>query len=141
MTQETKRVPASELTYMRDGLHHLDGQPFTGIAFNLTKDGSLKSELAYRDGLLCGRTREWYATGQPMVDSTYYRGALHGRASEWHRNGQLAEDGEYEYGITLWEKTWDEHGNVTRDVVLQESDPAYQMLLNFRRIYGGDPAA
>ncbi|SEM25163.1 hypothetical protein SAMN05660976_04605 [Nonomuraea pusilla] len=64
-------------------------------------------------------------------------GALHGRAREWHRNGQLAEDGEYEYGITLWAKQWDENGVLEEDYTLTESESDHRTLLHFRALHGG----
>ncbi len=131
-----KRVLASELEYPGDGLYYLDGEPFTGIAFNLAKAGWEKSQIEYRQGLLWGHTTEWYSPGLPMVDSNYFRGALHGRAREWHKNGQIAEDGEYEYGIVLWEKEWDEDGNIIKDYKLKESSRQHQALMLRRKTYG-----
>ncbi|MGW3071324.1 toxin-antitoxin system YwqK family antitoxin [Kitasatospora sp. NPDC001132] len=130
------RVPADRVDYEDDGLHYLDGAPFTGVAFT-EKGGALRSEATYREGLRWGPTKEWYPSGQPMVDSAFVRGALHGRAREWHRNGQLAEDGEYEYGIALWAKQWDENGVLEDDHTLTESNSDHQTLLRFRALYGG----
>ncbi|MEU6014597.1 hypothetical protein ABZ826_11220 [Streptomyces sp. NPDC047515] len=130
------RVPADRVDCKDDGLHYLDDAPFTGVTFT-EKNGALKSEAAYREGLRWGPTKEWYPSGQPMVDSTFERGALHGRAREWHRNGQLAEDGEYEYGIALWAKQWDENGVLEDDCTLTESDSDHRALLHFRALYGG----
>jgi antitoxin component YwqK of YwqJK toxin-antitoxin module len=133
-----KRALARTLEYQEDGLYYLDNEPFTGVAFTLSKDGWEKAEMHYKQGLRWGPTKEWYAPGQPMVDSCFFKGVLHGRAREWHRNGQLAEDGVYEYGITRWEKKWDENGDLESDVVLKESDNAYQALLRQRKLYGED---
>lgn len=131
------RIPLNSLDYHDDDRRfYLNDKLFTGVAFTLNKDGQLKSEVTYRDGQPWGATREWYRTGQPMVDSTYVMGQLHGRAREWHANGQLAEDGEYEYGITLWEKKWDENGRIIDDYQMKESDPDYQTLLHYRTFYG-----
>ena len=134
-----KRVLARELEYPGDGLHYLDGEPFTGIAFSVTKDGFERSQLEYRNGLRWGASKEWYGPDLPKVDATYYKGVLHGRAREWHRNGQLAEDGEYEYGIVLWEKQWDEEGNVTKDYRLTETDRDFETLQRYRTLYQDQP--
>jgi antitoxin component YwqK of YwqJK toxin-antitoxin module len=133
-----RRVPRGELDYdARDGLHYLGGEPFTGIAFTVAPGAEwTKSEVSYQDGLRWGGTREWYAPGVLMVESSFLRDVLHGRAREWHRNGKLAEDGEYAYGIALWARTWDEEGRMLTSRVLEASDPAYARLLDFRRIYG-----
>jgi antitoxin component YwqK of YwqJK toxin-antitoxin module len=58
------------------------------------------------------------------------------RSREWHANGQLAEDGEYEYGIVLWEKQWDENGILTKDYALKEDDQDYRTLLRYRARHG-----
>jgi hypothetical protein len=130
------RIPLDSLDYHdNDRRYYLDDKLFTGVAFTLNKDGKLKSEVTYREGLPWGPTKEWYRTGQPMVDSTLVMGRLHGRAREWHANGQLAEDGEYEYGLTLWEKTWDENGRIVDDYQMKESDPDYQTLQHYRALY------
>lgn len=130
------RVLAKTLDYHEDDdLHYLGDTPFSGTAYTLAKDGRVKAEMDYRDGLRWGATREWYGNDQPMVSSTFYRGVLHGRASEWHANGQIAEDGEYEFGIALWEKHWDEDGKPTKDYRLAESDPNHARVLERRRIY------
>ena len=131
-----KRVKASELEYPGDGFYYLNQIPFTGIAITYSKGNWEKSAISYEEGLRSGPTVEWYQPGQKMIESSYFKGALHGRAQEWHRNGQLAEDGEYEYGITLWEKNWDENGVLKKDYVLKESDQNYQSLLKYRQIYG-----
>ncbi|RJO70103.1 hypothetical protein D5S18_30095 [Nocardia panacis] len=128
------RVPASRIDYGDNGFHCLDGVPFTGVACT-EKDGIIRSEVTYREGLRSGPTKEWYPSGQPMVDSTFARGVLHGRAREWHASGQLAEDGEYEYGIALWEKQWDENGVLEDSYTLTESDSDHQTLLHLRTLY------
>jgi hypothetical protein len=52
----------------------------------------------------------------------------------------LAEEGEYEYGIPLWERKWDEHGVLVEEYTLDKSDSNFGLLQNFRRVYGGDEA-
>lgn len=66
-----KRIPANLLKYPGDGLHYLDEVPFTGLAFYLAKDGFERSQLLYKDGLLSGRTTEWYA---PKIQQPVNRG-------------------------------------------------------------------
>jgi len=61
--------------------------------------------------------------------------ALRSRPPAWP-SGQLAEDGEYEFGIALWEKSWDEEGSVTEDFRLTEADEDFDTLQRYRGIYG-----
>ena len=134
-----ERVLLRDLEYPGDGLYYFNGEPFTGIAYSLTKEGWEKSQAEYREGLRWGPAKEWYGPDKPMVDSYSFKGVLHGRAREWHKNGILAEDGEYEYGITLWEKNWDEEGILKKDYKLKESDNDYQTLQRYRAIYKNNP--
>jgi antitoxin component YwqK of YwqJK toxin-antitoxin module len=131
-----QRVPASSIEYPGDGLSYLDGRPFTGVAYTLGADGAERSQTEYRQGLRWGNTTERYDSGQPMVESVFHKGVLHGRAREGHPNGQLAEDGEHEYGIALWERTWDENGSLEDDFVRAEYDQDHQTLLQYRALYG-----
>lgn len=135
MQEPTKRVPSSELEYPGDGLYYLGNEPFSGFALFIAKDGREKGYAEYLNGLCWGETRETYPEGTPAVEATFFKGVKHGRAREWHRNGHLAEHGEYEYGITLWEKTWSENGAIERDYRLEEGDEAYQRLLEYRALY------
>lgn len=118
-----------------------EGGPFTGVAYTLGPDGEVESEQEFRDGLRWGPCWERYRFGQMYAESDFHRDVLHGRARVWHENGQLAEDGEYEYGIVLWEKKWDEAGALVEEYALTEADGNYSLLQSFRRIYGGGPDA
>jgi antitoxin component YwqK of YwqJK toxin-antitoxin module len=133
-----RRVTLSELEYRDDGLYHLDGAVFTGTIVLIAKDGSGREKgfMECRDGLRWGASREAYPDGSPMVEATHFKGVLHGRAREWHRNGVLAEDGEYEYGLALWVKEWDETGQLVTARQMQEGDSAHARLLAARTLYG-----
>lgn len=135
------RVPAEQLEYPGDGLYYLNGSPFTGIAYRLNSNGTLRSELEYRQGLRWGMSKEWYGPEQPKVEAPYFKGVLHGRAREWHRNGQVAEDGEYEYGIAHWKQEWDENGTLTDEYRLSETEPDFETLRHYRELYGRDSSA
>ena len=74
-----KRAPHQDLTYSGDGLHYLQGTPFTGVGFRLAREGWERSSIEYRDGLRSGALREWYAPGVPMVESTWFKDEI-GRA-------------------------------------------------------------
>jgi antitoxin component YwqK of YwqJK toxin-antitoxin module len=129
-----QRVPRDDLDYDdQAALYYFGGVPFTGVAFTRNDQGGLRSEMSFRDGLPWGAAREWYKSGQPMAEKTTAAGLLHGRAREWHKNGQLAEDGEFEHGIAVWKKAWDEDGHLVDEYRVQEADPDYQTLLENRR--------
>lgn len=133
-----KRIPMSKLAYPGDGLYYLDDEPFTGFVLLGSEHGQDRGYSEYRHGLCWGETRETYPEGTPVLEATYFKGVFHGRAREWHRNGRLAEDGEYEYGIALWKKTWDEDGVIEEDYRLEQGDQDYQDLLYARSLYEQD---
>lgn len=136
-----KRVPLEELEYPGDGLYYLDSEPFTGTALYIAQDGRDRGYSEFLNGLRWGETKETYPEGTPMTEAPYFKGVIHGRAREWHRNGKLAEDGEFEYGIALWEKEWNDTGAIEKDYSLDENSEAYQRLLRYRALFkpqGGD---
>jgi antitoxin component YwqK of YwqJK toxin-antitoxin module len=134
-----KRVPNRSLEY-RDGHMYLHDEPFTGIGYFLDPKGQLAAEIEYRDGLEWGMKREWYAPGEPYYEGRLFMGVLHGKKREWHRNGRLAEEGDYELGFAVRQKRWDEDGNLVEDFELKETDPDYETLQEYRRIYKDDLA-
>jgi antitoxin component YwqK of YwqJK toxin-antitoxin module len=134
-----QRVPNDSLDY-QDGLMYLDGKPFTGIGYYLDDDeGWVEGEIGYVDGLESGYKREWSGPDQLIYEGRIYAGSLHGKERRWHDDGQLAEEGDYEFGVAIREKHWDEDGNLTKEFELKDSDPAYQRLQEYRRLYGDVP--
>jgi antitoxin component YwqK of YwqJK toxin-antitoxin module len=139
-----KRISNDRLAYDEEsGGFLLDGEPFTGVGFSLYPDGSVRSEIAYRDGFFDGASKKWSADGILTGEQHFRRGAAHGEARKWRESGQLAEEGHYEYGIPISIKTWDADGAVTKDFKLTETNPNYQSLLRARQLEssqtGGDP--
>ena len=131
------RIESSRLEYDAESARHtLDGVPFTGVVFSVWPNGQLESESELRDGLNWGFSRSWHSTGAKLGEAEMRAGALHGRSREWHKNGQLASDGEHEYGITLWERKWDENGTLLTDYELKPSDRQYHNLEKRRQAYG-----
>ena len=132
-----KRVLAENISYGEDdGKYYCDGVPFTGIEVSLYPDGSLRSESEYQYGLGWGRARSWHPDGTLAYEAQFFRDVIHGAMREWHQNGQLITEVMCEYGITLSEKVWDEHGRLLKDYQLKEGDSDYRSLQTFRRVYG-----
>lgn len=129
-----KRVPASSLVY-DDGQYYLDGKPFTGVAYILEDNADwVQGEIEIKDGLESGVKREWWKPGKLMSEATWRGGALHGKLRSWHSNGQLDEEGEYEFGIPIWERTWDEDGELLEEYQLKEGEPNYAYLQKMRAL-------
>ena len=125
------RVPAENLVY--DDLYYLDGKPFTGVAYIMDDSGDwVQGEIEFKDGSESGVKREWWETGKLAYEGTLRGGRVHGKKRRWHYNGQLAEEGEYEYGIPVRERSWDEEGQLLEDYQLRETDPDYQRIQRYR---------
>ncbi len=112
-----------------------EGKPFTGVAYSLYRDGSVRSEETFRYGLKWGPTWEKFLTGALYYEATFYRDVVHGFEREWREDGRLAEEGEYEYGIPLWKKKWSKSGELVEDYRLSESSPAYERLQLLRQTF------
>ncbi|WP_141715807.1 toxin-antitoxin system YwqK family antitoxin [Burkholderia ubonensis] len=129
------QVSIFDLEYNEDdGLYYINGELFSGLAY-ATRDGNFRdAEVAYVDGARSGRTLEWYRPGRLMLDEMYLDGVLHGLARSWHDNGKLEEEGEYEYGVALWRKSWDKHGNLLNEFTLSKESSNYRFLQAMRQI-------
>jgi len=125
-----------QLEYPGDGLHYLNGEPFTGILEFPQPGGGLEGEEEYKAGLLSGRRRIWHASGQLQEEAECAWGGYHGRVREWYEDGRLAADEVYEYGIRTRGTRWDEQGRVAEEFELSEADPAYHTLELSRAAFG-----
>lgn len=129
-----QRVPYDSLDYI-DYCMCLNGEPYSGVAFSLYDNGRLEFEVTFRDGIRMGLRRAWFDSGVLSEECTMFKGVLHGKKREWHRNGQLAEEAEYEIGILVRQKCWDEHGGLTEEFQLAGNDPAAKQLELYREAY------
>lgn len=131
------RVPSSELEYDEDEAIYLrDGEPFTGIAYELYPSGALEGESEFRDGLSWGVGRGWHPNGQLSSEGHAFKDVQHGIAREWDEQGRLEEESYCEYGIVIYEKKWNEEGVLIEDYQLKESDPDYEELQRLWELYG-----
>jgi antitoxin component YwqK of YwqJK toxin-antitoxin module len=91
-----------------------EGQLFTGISREKDpRTGTIIAVAGYSDGKLHGAVRSWYANGQMAREEFRYNGAYHGPQREWYPSGQLKKAGYVDRGVTVWEKTWSEQGELT----------------------------
>jgi antitoxin component YwqK of YwqJK toxin-antitoxin module len=129
-----KRIPDSELDYPGDdGLYYHEGTPFTGIAYHLSRDGGIESEVEYQSGLGNGVGKNWFPSGALAAEYQASGGVYHGQRRQWHQNGRLASEEMYEHGICLRRKRWDEGGIQVEDFVLKETDRDFRTLQMFRK--------
>ena len=52
-------------------------------------DGTIKSELRYKDGKLNGECWWYYQNGKPQLKITYTNDTLNGEAMRWYDNGNI----------------------------------------------------
>ena len=127
------RVTSLELEYPGDGVTYFRGERFTGFEVLRDDSGWECAEHEYRDGLLSGVKREWHRPGVLALEAECALGAFHGRVRRWHETGLAESDAVYEHGIGLRSQVWDEEGLLVEDFTLSEADPAFRVLLAFRR--------
>jgi antitoxin component YwqK of YwqJK toxin-antitoxin module len=125
------RIPLEELDYGSDGLYYHDGKPFSGTALYL--DGEWpQAEADYCEGVLWGWKREWYRPDVIEREAECAWGARHGVCREWDTDGHLVAEGMYELVVRVRVRRWDSNGMIIEEFEIQESDPAYQILLAAR---------
>lgn len=130
-------IDEDKLLYnMTDGTYLYEGQPFTGVARERSKDGGLISEIEYADGMQNGLARYWYQSGQLQGEEHFRNNGRTGLSREWYPDGKLKRETDFEYSIRLREKQWDEQGNIVKDYVLTEQDPMFGTLEKARRAHG-----
>lgn len=110
MTHAPRRVPDDALEMDDAQFVLLDGEYFTGTAFEALPDGRVIGETEYVRGLRDGIERVWHRNGQLRSETAYEKGVSHGLRREWHENGQLALERRYEHGKVVGEQYWDERG-------------------------------
>ncbi len=140
MTTESKpklRVSSENLEYTEDGLYFYEGKPFTGVEV-FEENGWIQGEHELRQGLKWGLQRSWYRPGVREEEAECAWGGYHGSVRKWHWNGHLALDGEFEHGIRVRVKEWDEDGKLTEDYTIQPTDSWYDTLQMYRCFFG-DP--
>ena len=61
------------------------------------KNGKLKSEVNYVDGIRHGNAKDYYETGQLRLEMNYDNGKKHGKSHFYHPNGKLYKLTTYQY--------------------------------------------
>ncbi len=112
---------------------------FTGVAYQLRRDGQLASEEGFLNGQRHGPVRVWYPSGQLQEERTSYNGLVYGPEREWDEAGQLRREAFIEYGVRVREKKWDADGRLIEEYEMAPDDPRYSRLEGSRARYGNDP--
>jgi len=79
------------------------------------KNGQVKNETNYTNGVQTGKSISWYENGQIKSETTYLNNKAEGKSKNWYQNGQLKSDCDHinnQYDgdiITYWK-----NGNIKR---------------------------
>ena len=74
-------------------------------------NGTIESEIDYRNGRVNGWAKLYYPGGKLHVEAPYRNGHVHGVRMSYHESGKKFCMAEYDNGKLLNKKNWDESGN------------------------------
>jgi antitoxin component YwqK of YwqJK toxin-antitoxin module len=120
-----QRVNEDDLDW-DDDLSVLDSTPYSGTAFLLYPDGSLKREVTYQNGFEEGDCREWHPNGNLRREWLAERGRATGNVKEWHADGTVKSVGEYEFGVELQYDEWNESGDLVAHRRIDENTRSFK---------------
>jgi len=110
------RLNYDELDNEEWGEYYLwQGQPFTGIAYELHPNGQVWSEVEMMEGMENGIVRQWYASGKQRLDGYGKQVERYSWSKEWFENGVLKRVSISEWNVQIKEKIWDEQGQLISD--------------------------
>lgn len=135
MTTNNRKIDAERLEVTGDQAYLFDGMLFNGIAVHYREDGSIESEVEFRDGIQNGVIRNWDVNGKLIFQGETKNGAFHGNCRTWDVDGRLIQEDKYEYGIRVSRKRWSENGDVIEDTMLERGNPNFELLQSARRAF------
>lgn len=128
-----------------NGVLYRSGIPYSGYVVEYYKNGQLKSQQPYYQGLKEGTLKTWYADGSPRSIRPYARGdkvgrhqgwwenkqpqyvlhfdagAYHGKNREWYENGQLATTRHFQHGREEGaQQSWTANGTLFSNYVVKD---------------------
>lgn len=106
-----QRVDCDELDFSDDYVMRWHDLPFTGVAVEYAPDGSVISEITYKEGQECGLSRSWYPNGQIEFEANYGEAGGMTTVRQWHPNGQLHKLMTSKMGTMISSQEWDALGN------------------------------
>ncbi|MEM1181529.1 MAG: hypothetical protein AAGM22_24510 [Acidobacteriota bacterium] len=122
------RTNFDNLELKTDQSYWYGDRPFTGTAVFERDDGTLESEVEYREGVQEGAFRDWDENGFLITEGVIRNGVNHGDQKTWYSNGSLKSIESYQFGIKTSHREWSEGGELVRDDKLEETE----LLRSFR---------
>lgn len=128
------RVPYDDLDFDGD-FPCINGELFTGVAYELYSDGKLHSEYEYKDGWENNVGREWYPNGQLKSIEYFKHRRAYGTHEKFYENGSKKSESNYELGIEIERKSWSKSGELTEHWTLDPNKhkDRYELLLERRK--------
>jgi antitoxin component YwqK of YwqJK toxin-antitoxin module len=123
-----ERIDITDVEFNDDYSYRHHGVLFTGIAYELSPEGTLISEITFAHGIMEGPSHQWYPTGEKHADCNYHHNALHGSGNEWFTSGRQKRHTLHELGILVESDEWDEDGSLVSTFRLKEDDFNYKLL-------------
>ena len=75
-----------------------ESKPFTGVAFDIWRNGQLAYEGNYINGKQDGLAQYWFRNGLLQKEGNYKDGEMNGLAQYWYDNGQLQSEVNFKNG-------------------------------------------
>lgn len=124
---DVPRVDANALDW-DDYVCYYEGQPFSGVAFELRPSGSLWSEQTFANGLLEGVSRDYHEHGGLDSETVYKMGIANGPSRAFYATGRPKYERLIELGICVRSREYDESGTLVKDQILRPEDSNYRLL-------------
>ena len=112
--------------YYKDGKIKVEATYKNGIIegeYNtFYKTGQLETQVSYRNGgEREGEYKEWYKNGQLIVQTSYRNDEREGEEKKWYENGRMRLKRTYKKGIIYGEVTeWSENGKIIKKLVYND---------------------
>lgn len=105
---------------------------FTGLAYDLYKNGNIESYLYIKDGVKQGKYVSFYKNGQIKRIGHMDRSAAEGYQVEFFENGAMKYESDCIAGRAMTFKKYDEHGNI-----IEEKEEPSEWDLAYAQKFGG----
>ena len=127
-----QRVNVDNIDFGNDYVYRFEGEPFTGIGFELDEAGRLIGEMEFREDMTAGYSREWNSDGTLIAENSLMNNTKHGPQREWSEAGLLVTEEEFQYGFCVRRRRWDDNGKLTVDYEIDPRSPQHELLESTR---------
>lgn len=117
MTEKKYNVKQLKLAQDEIGAWYytLNNVPYTGCAVQYYTNSIQAAESNFIEGYQDGIQREWYQNGLLKIEFGMKNNINHGIVKSWFENGVLKYEAEYDMGVRLWSKKYNEQGELIKE--------------------------